>query len=76
MINSVFNMTIDGRAENSPDQIDVINPATEAVVATIPDCSRAQLDAAVADDSCFQLLDIVLPLGVMARTVSRVVVGF
>ena len=30
MINSVFNMTIDGRAENSPDQIDVINPATEA----------------------------------------------
>jgi aldehyde dehydrogenase (NAD+) len=48
MINSVFNMTIDGQAENSPDQIDVVNPATEAVVATIPDCSRAQLDRAVA----------------------------
>lgn len=48
MINTAFNMTIDGRAENSPDQIDVVNPATEAVVATIPDCSRAQLDAAVA----------------------------
>lgn len=48
MINSVFTMTIDGRPENSPDQIDVVNPATEAVVATIPDCSRAQLDQAVA----------------------------
>jgi indolepyruvate decarboxylase len=34
------------------------------------------LDAAVADGSCFQLLDIVLPRGVMSPTLSRFVEGF
>lgn len=43
-----FTMTINGRAESSVAEIAVLNPATEAVVANAPDCSRAQLDAAVA----------------------------
>jgi indolepyruvate decarboxylase len=33
------------------------------------------LEAAFADDSQFQLLDIVLPQGVMSRTLSRFVAG-
>lgn len=41
-------MTIDGRGVRSEATIDVINPATGKPFATAPDCSKAQLDAAVA----------------------------
>lgn len=43
-----FTMTIGGRGADSPSHIDVINPATGAVFAQAPDCTRAQLDEAVA----------------------------
>ncbi|MDP3747392.1 MAG: aldehyde dehydrogenase family protein [Phenylobacterium sp.] len=40
-------MTIDGRAVAGEASMAVINPANEAVIAQVPDASRAQLDAAV-----------------------------
>lgn len=41
-------MTIDGRAAPGEASIEVINPATGQPFATAPDCSKEQLDAAVA----------------------------
>jgi aldehyde dehydrogenase (NAD+) len=43
-----FTLTIDGRPVAGDAAFDVLNPATEAVVAQAPDASHAQLDAAVA----------------------------
>lgn len=40
-------MTIDGKAVSSPSTIDVYNPATGTVFASVPDCTAEQLDAAV-----------------------------
>ncbi|MDP9091491.1 MAG: aldehyde dehydrogenase family protein [Actinomycetota bacterium] len=40
-------MTIDGRAVSTPDTIDVVNPATGAMFAEAPDCSRDQLNLAM-----------------------------
>lgn len=45
---SEYVMTIDGRAVPAETTIDVINPSTGEPFATAPDCSKAQLDAAVA----------------------------
>lgn len=44
---SDFTMTIGGAAHRGEAFIDVLNPATEAVIAAAPDCSREELDAAV-----------------------------
>lgn len=44
---SDFTMTIGGAALRGEAFIDVLNPATETVIAAAPDCSREQLDAAV-----------------------------
>ncbi|WP_326522835.1 aldehyde dehydrogenase family protein [Sphingomonas sp.] len=41
-------MTIGGAAVDSTRRIDVVNPATEQVLGSAPDCSPAQLDDAVA----------------------------
>lgn len=43
-----YTMTIDGQAANSPVRFEALNPATEEVIADVPDASRDQLDAAVA----------------------------
>lgn len=43
-----YSMTIDGIAVTSDASFEAINPATEEVIATVPDVMRAQLDAAVA----------------------------
>jgi aldehyde dehydrogenase (NAD+) len=43
-----FTMTIDGRSAAIHDHFDVIDPATATVVAKAPDCTREQLDQAVA----------------------------
>ena len=43
-----FTMTIDGRPQTSVANLEVVNPATEAVLAVVPDATRAQLDEAVA----------------------------
>lgn len=43
-----FTMTIDGAASPSTAAIEVINPATERVIARIPNASQEDLDAAVA----------------------------
>jgi acyl-CoA reductase-like NAD-dependent aldehyde dehydrogenase len=43
-----FNMTIGGRAQGAESVIQVVNPANEEVFASAPDCTLAQLDAAVA----------------------------
>lgn len=45
---SNYTMTIDGQAVDSPAKVKSYNPATEAVIAEVPDASREQLDAAVA----------------------------
>lgn len=48
MTESPYRMTIDGRAVDASAHFPVLNPATEEAVAEAPDCSRDQLDAAVA----------------------------
>ena len=45
---SNFTMTINGQGVAGAAGFPVINPATEAVIAEAPDCSREQLDQAVA----------------------------
>lgn len=45
---SAYLMTIDGKVADNDCLLDVINPATEAVIAQVPDASREQLDTAVA----------------------------
>jgi acyl-CoA reductase-like NAD-dependent aldehyde dehydrogenase len=45
---SQYTMTIDGQAAASPGTLRVVNPATGAVFAEVPDCTREQLDAAMA----------------------------
>jgi len=44
---SDYTMTIDGKAESAQGTFGVINPATEDVFARPPECTRAQLDAAM-----------------------------
>lgn len=41
-------MTIDGKQVDSPRRLDVIDPATNASFTTVPDCTRAQLEEAIA----------------------------
>jgi len=43
-----FSMTIDGKAVHAPRRFDVLDPATESVVASAPDAGAEQLDEAVA----------------------------
>lgn len=43
-----FTMTIDGHTATAATTFPAYNPATEAVVAQVPDATRAQLDKAVA----------------------------
>lgn len=45
---SHYLMTIDGQPTDSGRHLEVINPATEDVIARVPDATREQLDAAVA----------------------------
>ena len=45
---SDFTMTINGQAEGAAETLAVLNPATEEVIAEVPDISREQLDEAVA----------------------------
>jgi len=44
---SDYTMTIDGKAESAQGTFGVINPATEDIFARPPECTRAQLDAAM-----------------------------
>lgn len=43
-----YSMTIGGKAVAGASSFEVVNPANEQVIATVPDASRAQLDEAVA----------------------------
>ena len=43
-----YTMTIDGRAATAADLFEAYNPATEEVIAKVPDASHAQLEEAVA----------------------------
>lgn len=43
-----FRMSIDGDLVDSPQALDIINPATGGVFARAPDCTAEQLDLAVA----------------------------
>ncbi|AEG48154.1 Aldehyde Dehydrogenase [Sphingobium chlorophenolicum L-1] len=45
---SDYTMTINGKAVISDDHFEAFNPATEEVLAVVPDASRDQLDQAVA----------------------------
>lgn len=42
-----YQITIDGNGVTAAATIDVVNPATEEVIARVPDCDKNQLDAAV-----------------------------
>ena len=42
-----FVLTIGGRSEHSGELLPVFDPATEDLIASVPDCSRHQLDRAV-----------------------------
>lgn len=43
-----FTMTIDGNAREAQATFEVLNPATEEVIARVPDCAAGELDDAVA----------------------------
>ena len=43
-----YSMTIGGQAVAGAGTFDVLNPANEQVIAQAPDCSKEQLDEAVA----------------------------
>lgn len=45
---NTYTMTINGQAATAEACLKVINPATEDVITTVPDASRAQLDEAVS----------------------------
>lgn len=45
---SGYDMTIDGRGVSSEATFEAINPATEEIIAQVPDATRAHLDDAVA----------------------------
>jgi acyl-CoA reductase-like NAD-dependent aldehyde dehydrogenase/acyl-CoA synthetase (AMP-forming)/AMP-acid ligase II len=45
---SGYTMSIDGKAMTSPTTFAAVNPATEEIIATVPDATRDHLDAAVA----------------------------
>ena len=45
---SEYSMLINGKSVGAENSIEVLNPATEAVIATVPEASPAQLDEAVA----------------------------
>lgn len=45
---SDYSMLINGESVGAENSIEVLNPATEAVIATVPEASPAQLDEAVA----------------------------
>lgn len=45
---SDYTMTIDGKSATSTATFEAFNPATEEVIASVPDASRDQLDAAIA----------------------------
>lgn len=47
-MDAAYTMTIDGRAVRGSETMGVINPATGAIFAKAPDCTRPELDAAVA----------------------------
>lgn len=47
-LDSDYTMTVNGRAETSPQTFDVLNPATEERIAAAPDASLDQLNAAIA----------------------------
>jgi acyl-CoA reductase-like NAD-dependent aldehyde dehydrogenase len=47
-LDSDYAMTLNGRAETSPQTFDVLNPATEERIAAVPDASLDQLNAAIA----------------------------
>jgi acyl-CoA reductase-like NAD-dependent aldehyde dehydrogenase len=47
LVVSEFSMTIDGGAVPTTDSFGVVNPATAEVFAQAPECTRAQLDAAM-----------------------------
>src|SRR3546814_9758073 len=44
---SDYTMTIDGKSATSSDSLETFNPATEEVIARVPDASREQLEQAV-----------------------------
>jgi acyl-CoA reductase-like NAD-dependent aldehyde dehydrogenase len=47
----IFSMVIDGQLVSADSSLDVIDPATGTVFAKAPNCSRAQLDAAVTSSA-------------------------
>ncbi|WP_200964458.1 aldehyde dehydrogenase family protein [Achromobacter sp. Root83] len=47
-LDSDYTMTLNGLGESSPQTFDVLNPATEARIAAVPDASLDQLNAAIA----------------------------
>ena len=68
---SDYTMTIGGEAVRGGATIDVVNPATGQTFATAPDCSRDQLDSAVAAARAAFKTWRKVPIEVLANTVPR-----
>lgn len=67
-----YEMTIDGRAVATDAHFDAFNPATEEVIAQVPDASRAHLDAAVASARRAFPAWSATPLAERQRAVARI----
>ncbi len=69
---SDYTMTIDGAAATADATIEAINPATEQVIASVPDASRDQLESAIAAAKCAFPAWSALPLAERQTYVSKI----
>jgi acyl-CoA reductase-like NAD-dependent aldehyde dehydrogenase len=69
---SNYTMTIDSKPVATTHHIDAINPATEDVIAAVPDATRDQLDAAVASAKAAFPAWSARPLAERQALVSRI----
>ncbi|ADP18273.1 aldehyde dehydrogenase 2 [Achromobacter xylosoxidans A8] len=67
-----FSMTIDGKAVFGATRLDVLDPATENIVARVPDATPQQLDEAVASARRAAPAWAGLPLEARRKLVARV----
>lgn len=67
-----FSMTIDGKAVDASRRIEVLDPATEQVVARAPDAAPRQLDEAVASARRAAPAWAGLPLEERRKLIARV----
>lgn len=68
---SAYAMTIGGKLCDADNSFEAINPATEEVIAKVPDASRDQVDAAVAAAKAAYPYWMARPIGERQEAVAR-----